>query len=132
MQVLGSTRKHLSLHRFPVFLIFDLACLFSFWTLGISWTAFYEITLVRLYIRSSVYPSVRPSVTKFSQDWIISFFWYAHYDSWPWYLVTDKARLKKKWRPQFGPNRLNSAPKLGFLPLAQVWFISFPWYCIQW
>ena len=58
MQVLGSTRKHLSLHRFPVFLIFDLACLFSFWTLGISWTAFYEITLVRQSIPLSVRPSL--------------------------------------------------------------------------
>ena len=37
-----------------------------FWTLDVSRTAFYQITLVR--------PSIRPSVTKFSQDWIISFF----------------------------------------------------------
>ena len=37
-------------------------------TLDVSRTASYEITLARL--------SACPSVTKFSQDWIISFFWY--------------------------------------------------------
>ena len=35
---------------------------FSFWTLDVTRTAFYDITLVR----SSVRLSVRPSVTKFS------------------------------------------------------------------
>ena len=45
-----------------------------FWTLNVSRTASYEITLVRLSIYASVHPSVRPSVTKFSQDWIIGFF----------------------------------------------------------
>ena len=45
---------------------------FSFWTLDVTRTAFYDITLVR----SSVRLSVRPSVTKFSSDCIISFFRY--------------------------------------------------------
>ena len=40
----------------------------TFWTLDVSWTASYEIPLVRL--------SVCPSVTTFFHDWIISFFWY--------------------------------------------------------
>ena len=39
--------------------------LMNFWTLNVSWTTSYEITLVPLF--------VYPSVTKFSQDWIISF-----------------------------------------------------------
>ena len=41
----------------------------SYWTLDVSRTGSYEISVVRL----SVFPSVRQSVTKFSQDWIISF-----------------------------------------------------------
>ena len=55
-------------------------------------------------------------------------------DSWPWYLVTDKARFlrKKIWQPKFGANRPKSRPELGFLLFSQVWFISFPWDCIQW
>ena len=44
---------------------------FYFWTLDVSRTASYEITLVHL---SVLYPSLRPSVTKFSQDWFISFY----------------------------------------------------------
>ena len=38
----------------------------KYWTLDVSRTLSYEITLVRLF--------ACPSVTKFSQDWIISFF----------------------------------------------------------
>ena len=55
-----------------------------FWTLDVSRTASYEITL----IRPSVRLSVLPPVTKFSQD----FSDIAHDDSWPRYLATDKAR----------------------------------------
>ena len=44
------------------------------WTLDASQTASYEITLVRLSIFLSVRLSVLPSITKLSQDWIISFF----------------------------------------------------------
>ena len=118
MQVLGSTRKHLSLHRFPVFLIFDLACLFSFWTLGISWTAFYEITLVRLYIRSSVYPSVRPSVTKFSQDWIISFFWHCTWRYRTMISIYWRSQIleKKIGGANLGQMGQNQAPETKFFP----------------
>ena len=47
---------------------------FYYWTLGVSRTTPYEISRpsVRLFVRLSV----RWSVTKFSQDRIISFFWY--------------------------------------------------------
>ena len=38
----------------------------------------------------SVCPSARPSVTKFSQDWIISFFWYC-----PWWWLTI---ISSDWR----------------------------------
>ena len=37
--------------------------------------------------------SVRPFVTKFSQDWYISFSDIVHCDSWPWFLVTDNDRF---------------------------------------
>ena len=46
-------------------------CTNYFWTLDVSRTASYEITLVCL----SICLSVCLPVTKFSQDWIISFFW---------------------------------------------------------
>ena len=44
-----------------------------YWTLDVSRTVFYEIILVRLPVRLSVCSSV----TNFSQDWLISFFWYS-------------------------------------------------------
>ena len=55
--------------------------------------------------------SVHPSITKFSKDQIISFFWYyTHDDSWPWYLVTDRARffLKKLCGPKLSPLALKT------------------------
>ena len=60
----------------------------------------------------SVHLSVCPSITKFSEDWIIIFFAdVVHDDSWPWYLVTSKARfLKKKiYDPDLVPMGLNQA-----------------------
>ena len=51
------------------------------WTLDFSWTTSNETTLVRFY----VYLSVRPSVTKFSQDRIISFLIF--------YMIADHAIL---------------------------------------
>ena len=55
--------------------------------------------------------SVCPSVTKFSQDWIIISFSY----------YTDEARFfwGGGWQPEFGPNGPKSGP-------------SFPWNCIRW
>ena len=53
---------------------FDCKADLLFWTLDVSRKVFYEITLVCLSVCPSVRLSVRPSVTKFPQDWIISFF----------------------------------------------------------
>ena len=41
----------------------------GYWTLDVSWAASLKITLVHLSVRPSVLQS------KFSQDWIVSFFW---------------------------------------------------------
>ena len=88
------------------------------------------------FVCQSVCLFVCPSGTKFSRDWIISFFWYFtcwHVDIWSWYLVTNKARfLKKKRRGEFGFNGPKSGPKRDFSPFAWVWIICFPWNCIQW
>ena len=69
----------------------------AFWTLDVSLTESYEITLVHLSVHVSVCLSVllsdRPSVTKFSQDWIISFSEIVQDDNWPLYLVTDEAKF---------------------------------------
>ena len=97
---------------------------FICWTLHLSWTASYEINLIRLSVRLSVRlfvrlsvclsicQSARLSINKFFQDWIISFFSdIVHDDSWPWYLVTDEAIFLNKtfWWLKFWSNR----PKLG-------------------
>ena len=95
------------------------------WTLDVSRTASYEVTLVR--------PSVCPSLSFLKVGSLVCSD-IVHDDSWPWYLVTDEARfLKKKQlcQPEFGPNGPKSGPKL-FLPFSRVWFISFPWNCIGW
>ena len=68
----------LSIHTY----IYYTCMYIHFWTLNVSRTASYEITLVCLSVCLSVHLSVYPSVhlsvslsvTKFSQDWIISFF----------------------------------------------------------
>ena len=69
----------------------------AFWTLDVSLTESYEINLVHLSVHLSVCLSVllsdRPSVTKFSQDWIISFSEIVQDDNWPLYLVTDEAKF---------------------------------------
>ena len=44
------------------FLVFIIIIIIFFWTLNVSQTASYEITLVHLSICSPVYPSVRPSL----------------------------------------------------------------------
>ena len=73
-------------------------------------------------VRLSVCLSVRPSVTKVSQDWIISFFWYCTL-----YLVTDKARsLKKKCGgPSFRPTGLNQVQNEIFRLSFQICIVSF-------
>ena len=54
---------------------------------------------------SSVCLLVCPPVTTFSQDRIISFFWYCTWYSWPSYLVTVKARVLKKTLGATGRNQ---------------------------
>ena len=75
---------------------------YEFWTLDVSQTASYKIILACLSVSSSVTSSTS---VKFSQNWIISFFYIVHDHSWPWYLVTDEARfLKENIRsPSFDP-----------------------------
>ena len=82
---------HFSLQIFS----YDSCCLFVnnciFWMLDSNWTASYEIAIIHLSL------SIRLSITEFSQDWRISFFWYCTWcHSWPWYLVADKARFFDK------------------------------------
>ena len=55
--------KNKDIYTFP-------CCNKIFCMLNVSWTASYEIFVVCLFIC----PSVHPSITKFSQDWVISFF----------------------------------------------------------
>ena len=64
----------------------------SCWTLDVSWTASYEITLVRLFVRLSVRPSL-----SFLKIGSLVFSHIVHGGSWPQHLVTDGARffLKK-------------------------------------
>ena len=70
-----------------------------YWTFDVSRRAFYEITVIRLF----VCPSVCPAVSQFVHS-SISFLKIAssvlsdiiHGDSWPWYRVTDEARFLKK------------------------------------
>ena len=97
-----------------------------FWMLDVNRMASYEITR----------PSARPSVTKFSQDWIISFF----YCTWWWLTIISSdwwsqiLKKKKNWQAEFGPNGPKSGPKLGVFSFSQIWSISFcwNWNCIQW
>ena len=74
-------------------------------------------------------PFARPSLN-FLNIGSLVLFNILHDNSWPWYLVTDKARflMKKK----IGPNGPQSDPKLGFLLFSWVWIISFHQNCIQW
>ena len=71
--------------------------------LDASQTASYEIILVRLSVRLSVYPYVRLKIGSLFFSDIV------HDNSWPWYLVTNAARfLKIKFGgPNLGPTRLN-------------------------
>ena len=66
-----------------------------YWMLDVSQTASNEITLICLSVCLAIGLSIHLSITKFSQDWIISFFWYLH-DSWPWYLVIGEVRFFNK------------------------------------
>ena len=90
-------------------------------TFEVSRTASYEIDLVVLSVR----PPLRMS--KFSQDWIISFSWYF---TW-WYLTMISSDWrsqifeKKFWRPEFQSSAPKSGPKSFFLPFSWVWIRRF-------
>ena len=66
--------------KVPIIYVFYKHKICEYWTLDVSRTASYELTLVGLSvclsIGSFVRRSVHSSVTKFSQDWIVSFLWY--------------------------------------------------------
>ena len=108
-------------HGYHLLVSFQLI-LIGCWTIDVSRTASYEITLVCL----SVCPSVRMSVTTFSQDWIISFFLILYMMI---AMISSDWRSqifgKKNWRPETGPNEPKSGPKLVFLPFSQVYSLVF-------
>ena len=53
--------------------------------------------------------------------------------SWQQCLISSRGKThKKNLGPKFGPNESKSVPKLGFSPFFQVWYISFPFNCIEW
>ena len=109
-----STEKECSLILYICILLKTLYVTFQYviwycWTLDVSRTASYEITLVHLsislslFLLSSVCPPVRPSVhlsvSNFVKIGSLVFSNILHDDSWPWYLVTDK-----DWKEFGGPN----------------------------
>ena len=104
------TNYNLSRKMLPLNLFF-----FRFmWTIGRS-------TLVKQRPIKSLL-SICPSVTKFSQDWIISFLWYCTWWSLTIiiYWLTSSARWAK------------IGLKTIFLTFSYVWLIGFLWNCIQW
>ena len=105
-------------------LVLLVETVFFNWTLNVSRTASYEITLVCL--------SVRPFITKFfsrldnqTLDNCIMISKYGRSQ------IFEK---KENWRTEFGRVGPKSDQKLGgfFWPFSQVWFFSFPSNCIQW
>ena len=98
------------------------------WTLDVSWTASYEITLVCLSVR----PSVRPPLNLLKIESLV-FSDIVRDDSWLWYLVNGKARFfGKNWQSKFVPSRPKTDPKWGLSQFYWVWIIIFPLLCIQW
>ena len=84
------------------------------WTLDVSRSASNEITLARL--------SVHLPVTKFSKNWIISFWWLLTmiFSDWQSQIFENKI-----WRPKFGPNGPKSDQNDFFLPFYWVWIVWF-------
>ena len=64
--------------------------IFDYWTLNVSWTVAYEITLIDLSICLSGCLSLG-----FLKIWSLVVSDNVHDDNWPWYLVTDEARFFK-------------------------------------
>ena len=80
---------------------------------NISWTASYENHSLRSV---SIHSSVCSSLSFLNNGSLVHSY-IVHDDSWPWYLVTDKARfLKKPLAACIWPNGPKSGPKLGFFP----------------
>ena len=80
-----------------------------------------------LSVRPSIRPSVCPSLNFLRIGPLIFLILYM--------MIVDhdiEWLRKKIWRPEFERKGTKSGPKLGFLPFSHVWFISFPWNCIQW
>ena len=73
---------------------------FLLWTLDVSRTASYEITVVPLSVRLSL-SSLKIGSLVLSDI--------VHDDSWPWYLVTDRARFLKKTKKQNNNNKKMAA-----------------------
>ena len=73
-----------------------------------------------LPVHWSIHWSICRSVTKFSEDWIISFFWYC-----TWLSLT---MISSDWRSQISEEKFYH-PKFvletRFLPFSQVWCIRF-------
>ena len=98
---------------------FKIIFSFTFWTLDVTWTVSYELTLVRQWVCPflcwSVYPSVHPSLSFFKIGSLV-FSGIVHDDSWSWHLLTDRATFlkKKTWQAEFGPNGPKLGPKLFF------------------
>ena len=86
---------------------------FWFWTLNVNRTLSYEITLVCLSVSLSLCPSLN-----FPKIGSLVFSDIVHDDSWPWYLVTDKAIFSKKTfgGPNLDPTDQNQA-QIRFFPI---------------
>ena len=67
------------------------------------------------------------------QVWFISFLWNWYNDSLQQCLACTGGKIQGKipLGHKFGPKGPKPVPKLVFLQFSQVWFISFPWYCIH-
>ena len=98
-----------------------------YWTLDVSLTASYEITLAHPSFRLSVFHCFLKIGSLFFSDIV-------HDDSWPWYLATDETKFLEKsfCGPNLPPKCPKSVPKLVFfLPFSWVWIIGFLLNCIQ-
>ena len=68
---------------------------------------------------SSVCPSVRPSLSFLKIESLV------HHYNWPWYLVSDEARLKKNGSPNLGQTHCcHCVPDSGHIPRM---ILALPW-----
>ena len=78
---------------------------------------------VRLFVRLSVCPSVRASLS-FLKIGSLVFSDIVHDDSWSWHLVTDGAWFLKKKKKKLTAKGPKSGPKLGFLKFGSLLFLE--------